>query len=247
MRDYQQRARNKQLNAIKARRHPTKHSRADRYHIAKALQQIEERINHYLAKFEAWPDLALWPYEHVVTVKDEELMADRFGVLHRDDVFKDDSDPDELTWHLRAFQDRTIKNTNVIHVVTWYRGVDAYEDLAEMLIIKPIYSPLPCDSWGALPLTFTQWCKVAQALTLIHSKHQWTQAVRHYASNDTMHFAGIGGWYMTLANKVQTYEQMKEAGTFLHAGDQVERAEPWIGHIIYSDIIEQFSKRVAGE
>jgi len=230
------------MEASARRRNPVPNrTRRERYHIAKALNDIADRTDHYLSIFEMQPSQAFWPFENVVSTRDEDLMPDRFAILNQ--LFSDDIEADELTWHVRAYQDPAIKAGNVIEVISWYRGLDEYDDMREMLIVKPIYSPLPCRKWGALPLTFSQWCKVAKTLSVAHMRHQWLQAVRFYTDNDTMQVGGCGGWTIKLSNRVKSHEQMKQEGTFLYSGDQVERQEPWIGHIIYSDIIEQYSKQ----
>lgn len=239
MRHEQQQKRLRQLRANAKRRSPGS-SPKGRYHTQKALNAIADRTDHYLSKFEGSPSLALWPFENVVTTRDEDLMPDRFAILNR--LFSEDIEPDELTWHVRAYQDLSIKASNVIEVVSWYKGIDDYDDLVEMLIVKPIYSPLPCPTWGALPLTLAQWCSIAKTLSVAHMRHQWVQAVRFYTNNESMQVGGCGGWTMKLSNKVQSHEEMKANGTFLYSGNQQERTEPWIGHIIYSDIIEQYSK-----
>lgn len=197
---------------------------------------IGEQIRLFLDNTQFQPCKGWLPYEHVITPKDEDWLPD----LYR--LYSDKGAKDEfgmlLDWH-----DPGIRASNRIAVVSWYKN----DSGGEFLMQKNLYSPLPCDAWGRLPLTLHQWQIIAPPLILSTQLWQWLPAVRHYFGDDTFTIGGFMGWHLQETAKPFSVEKARSGDGYLFETDsQKERGDaPWIGRIIYKHITTEYSQRAA--
>ena len=112
------------------------------------------------------------------------------------------------------------KATNRIRVATWYGNeIDQHYMIARIIV-----SPLPCETWGALPLTRSMWNRVVLEMIESHIWWQWLRAVRNHWSDETFEPGGCLGWWMEPTVKLNE-----------GSGDLCT------GQAIYSHIREKFS------
>lgn len=211
-------------------RTPKQHKR-----VVSVLTKITARIRFYLEQTE-YADRRWLPSEGVVHRKDDEWQYDLHAQL-RPGTYELDADGYMTDWH-----DKSIRMTNRIVCVTWYDN----EEGEGFIIKKPVLSPIPCDQWGRLPITLTQWRSIA--MTLIESEQlwRWVHAVRHYTEDATYTPSGIAGWHMEPAQAAVSHKKLAEEGKgfIIDMRSQDEReqdSEGWIARNLYQDIIAGFS------
>lgn len=227
------RQRAKRLEAYKLRRNPTPNrSSTDRSRIISALKKISSVIEHWLQTTE-YRYMQWLPHKHVITAQDDDRMRD-FYADYSEDLAIDE------TGYMKQFHDPGIKATNKIVAVTYYVNATG----GEFLLAKGVFSPLPCNTWGRLPLTLSQWKLIAGALVVMHQLWQWVHAVRDYTNDDSFEVGGFMGWHLTETVKASNLADMKNSGNLVDArseDDQAKDADGWIGHTIYKHIIDVFS------
>lgn len=171
-----------------AGRTPAEHMRilraCDRFHdnIQVLLDLTEER------------SMPWFPTKDVVTDRDDEAIIDWRAVAERFKVDGYQIDGDGLLIHM---QDPGITASNRIEVVTVYSAHDDLDN-RDYMLRKTVYSPFPCDRWGALPLTMHQWRIIALAISEARARWQWEAALNEYAEKNGLpagyRFAYIAGW-----------------------------------------------------
>lgn len=177
-----------------ARRNPTEgRSKADHMRVLRDCIRFHDNIQVLLD----WTDgraMPWFPTKDVVTDRDDEAIIDWRAVVERYKVDGYQVDGDGLLIHM---QDPGITASNRIQAVTVYSAQDDLEN-RDYMLRKTLYSPFPCDKWGALPLTLHQWRIIALALTEARARWQWEAALNEYANNNGLpagyRFAYIAGW-----------------------------------------------------
>jgi hypothetical protein len=112
-----------------------------------------------------------------------------------------------------------LKASNNVRVATWYKN-----EIDELyLICLRVISPLPCDDWGALPLTRAQWRILMPTFTLTHMHWKWIHSVRLLMHDDKFEVGGSFGWHMERNEILDKDESLL-----------------WTGEAIYSHIIRKF-------
>lgn len=145
--------------------------------------------------------------------------------------------------YLASFHDPGRKATNRIEVASVYQNARG----DHIFLQKGIHCPLPCGTWGRLPITLAQWAILADSAIVQHLFWQWLPAL-HLALNDaTWKLKTVCGWYMTDTAYASSYAAMK-AGTgnghlidMRSPEEQLKDAEGWIGHNIYKHVTDAFS------
>lgn len=203
--------------------------------ITRSLDQINKRLDSFLSATDN--KVLKWlPHESVVTEKDDEWQYDLYAQINTEDT-KVDHDG-----YLNYWEDKGIKATNRIVVITWYKDNDENGDA--FIIKKPILSPLPCPTWGRLPITLAQWRRIS--LNLIHSEiyWRWTNAVRDYVQNQNMNIKGIVGWHLEPTQKVSSMDRLARDGKGyiidMRPQADKEECEQWVGANICRDITAEF-------
>jgi len=224
------------LEAYKLRRNPVPgRSSTDRKRIVVALKKVRDVIEHWLQTTEYRAIEGWLPYKHVITAQDDDRMRD-FYADYSDELSIDQSG------YMQQFHDPGIKATNKIVAVTYYVNATG----GEFLLAKGVFCPLPCKTWGKLPITLSQWKLIAGALIAQHELWQWVHAVRDYTEDDSFEVGGFMGWHLTETVKASNLADMKQSGNLVDArskDDQAKDATGWTGHIIYKHITDGFSLR----
>lgn len=208
--------------------------------ITRTLEQIAARIAFWLDTTNERP--MQWLYFHdTITERDDEMQYD----IEAD--FLADYEIDDIGYMLH-FHDSGIKATNTIQCISWYESEASGK---RMLISKKIFSPLPCETWGKLPITITQWRKVATVMIDSHCLWKWVHAVREYQSDNTIKLGGVMGWYLQPTQRVRTMDELKNGSGYFIDGrseeDQQKDKEGWPGVNIYQDIIGAYSQDAKGK
>lgn len=191
------------------------------------------RIRRYLTKLKihllcvleltSYQTLKWLPSKYVLTDRDDESVIDWRAVTENFRSY--DTDDFGL---LVDLHDPGIKATNRIACVTVYKspGIDG----AQYMIRKTLYSPLPCEAWGSLPLTLAQWKIIAFTLIETRVRWQWERAVQDYTGLDTIKYAYTVGWNLSECRKPFDPQQKH----IIYMGEKYDE-EPavWTGNIIY--------------
>lgn len=204
--------------------------------IRNTLGEIKGELDSWLRRTDYKPMKGWLPFEHVVTAKDDDYLRDLYAAYNaKSDV---DDDGMLLDWH-----DPGIRSTNRILCVTWYRN----DSGGEFLLAKNLYSPLPCERWGRLPLNLYQWRIIAPELIYSTQLWQWVHAVRHYLDDDTFEIGGFMGWHLQECNRVTSRDKLRNGPGYLFESEseQARGEQEWIGRIICKHIIAAYSDRVA--
>jgi hypothetical protein len=128
--------------------------------------------------------------------------------------------------YLLDMHDHNRRATNRIRVATWYRSKSSGDLYMAPLIAV---SPLPCEEWGALPLTLAQWRVVMPSLIRSHIHWKWLHTVRDYLGDPTMEVGGSFGWHMEKCGKLIQ-----------------DHAELCTGQAIYSHVIKAYLEHAHG-
>lgn len=203
--------------------------------ITRCIDAIDARIRFYLEQT-GYADKKWLPSEGVVNNTDDEWQYDLYAQFQEGKYHLDD-DGYALEWH-----DATIKATNRIVAVTWYDN----DEGGGFIIKKPVLSPIPCDTWGRLPITLTQWRRIAMTLIESDQLWRWTHSVRQYLDDNNFKPAGIAGWHMEPTQAIVSHRKLAEEGKgyiidMRSTEEQLQDAEGWPGQNIYLDIIAGFS------
>lgn len=203
--------------------------------ITRALDAIAARTQAFLDAT-GYADREWLPYKGAVHEKDDEWQYDLYAQVH-----PDGHSPDH-DGHLPTWTDPGIRATNRIKAITWYQ--DTNEDA--FLIKKTILSPLPCDTWGRLPVTLAQWRRIAPVLIEAEARWRWVHAVRHYTDKPTMALSGVAGWHLDVSKSVTSMERLAKEGRgyiidMRPEHEREQESERWIGASICLDIIAGFS------
>ena len=225
-------------------------SNADRKRINRTLDAIAHRIGFHLERTD-YASLPWLPHRSIISPKDDEFQPDlaaRYFVgtynCESNGYLPDDEYPG-------------IKATNRIQAVTWYKNPawidDWTDDIGQFILQKPIYCPLPCDTWGRLPITHAQWRLIAPVLVEAHLRWQWVHAVRNYFDQDEWTVGGVVGWFLDDTNAVTSTQKLVDAGMGQRINDmrsveeKIQDAYGWTGTIIYQDVLDGFSLDGNGE
>jgi len=185
---------------------------AEKIRVVRALQQINERINYWLQVTEEEP-LKWLPYEGTITDSAE-------GYFYRVKDALESSEVDE-DGRIVSLDDMTIRASNRLECATWYTNAFG----RNFYLVRFIFSPLPCSTYGRKPLTRSQWKIITNAMIASHCLWGWVHAVREYTEDDSFNVAGITGWHM-VRNKFLKKNRGPDLCT---------------GRVIYSQVIEKFS------
>lgn len=210
---------------------------SDYQYISRTLDKIAARIAFWLDTTEEQPFKWL-PFDEMITEQDDDMQYEIEAQYLADYEAED-------TGYMLHYHDPGIKATNTIQVISWYESEDTGN---RMLICKKIRSPLPCSTWGRLPITATQWKKIAPALIDCHCLWQWVHGVRQYQNDDSIKLGGVMGWHLQDTEQVVSILEMKTNGKgyFIDGRseeDQAKDIEGWPGVNIYQDIIGAYSQR----
>lgn len=215
-------------------------SNAQWKHITKHLQQIAGRIAFHLDLLEERAVPWLYFSDTITEADDDDqydIEADMLADYEVDDI-----------GYMLHFHDSGIKATNTIQVISWYESEVTGK---RMLISKKIFCPLPCSTWGKLPITLTQWRHIAPAMIDSYCLWKWVHAVRQYQDDDSIKLGGVMGWYLQPTQRVQSIKQLKNGhGYFIDRRseeDQKKDDEGWPGVLIYQDIIGAYLQDAKGE
>ena len=208
--------------------------------ITRCLDAITARVRFWLEQTE-YSDRKWLPSEGVVHEADDEWQYDLYAQL-QPGSYNLETDGYMTDWH-----DAGIKATNRIVCVTWYDNADG----DGFIIKKPVLSPIPCSQLGRLPITLTQWRRIAMTLVEAEQLWRWVHAVRHYTDNPTFKPAGIAGWHLEPTSPAVNHKKLAEEGKgfIIDMRSQDEReqdTEGWTGRNLYQDIIAGFSLEDSG-
>lgn len=208
---------------------PTKgRTSAQSNRIRRALQSLNEHLTRAL-ELTDYTELPWLPSHYVLTDRDDDSIVDWRGVAEHQKSYNTDA-----TGLLVDMHDHGIKATNNIAVVTTYKN----EADQRYMIRKTVYSPLPCDTWNALPLTLTQWRIIAETLINTRICWQWPQAVRDYAGDQSYEFDFTVGWNLNKPRKPFTPNEKH----IIYMGEKYDgEPELWTGNIIYRLGTDAFS------
>lgn len=203
--------------------------------ITRTLDQIEGRLRFYLEQTDYAPRKWL-PAGGVVTDKDDEWQYDLYAQLQPGAYTLEDDG------YMRDWHDQSIKATNRIVAVTWYDNNKG----GGFIIKKPVLCPLPCDQWGRLPITLSQWRRIAMTMIEAEQLWRWVHAVRHYTDDEDYQPTGIAGWHLEPTQAAVSHKKLAAEGKgyIIDMRSQDEReqdAEGWTGRNSYLDIIAGFS------
>lgn len=187
----------------------------ERKYITRLMHEFVDIYNYHLSKLAVLELQPAWLPEAVITPRSEADALDS-----RDSFENAKRDPDG---YILAMHNHNQKATNRIRISSWYRNGDDDLYMVAMLAI----SPLPCDIWGALPLTLAQWRVIIPETILTHMQWKWVHAVRKYWSDDTYQVGGTFGWYLEPCKKLAKSE-----------------SELWTGQAIYAHVGRKYSAHV---
>ena len=192
---------------------------AERERQQRYLNKIRERIDYWLQATDFRP-MPWLPYEGLITEMDEDYQVEHFY------AYKEGATNEDMC--LVDIGLDSVKATNIVHVPSWYKT-----DMGrELLIVKPIHSPLPCDEWTRLPLTYKQWASFIPQMALSHISWSWVHAAREYIDDPFVSIGGFLGWYMSPAKRLPKKD---------------DDADLCTGQIIYSHVIDEYLRNVNGE
>ena len=187
---------------------------AERNYIARRLIEIVDVLNYHLLR--TLPIEPRWLPEMVITPRQEELGTESVAGFQK---AKRDSSGYVLGQH-----DGNVRAANRVRVGVWYQNADHDNFLTSLIIV----SPLPCDVWGALPLTRGHWRIVINALTRAHQHWKWVHSVRDWHDDPSYVVGGEYGWHL------ESNEKLKQDHSLL-----------WTGQAIYSHIVRKYSDHVS--
>jgi len=183
-----------------------------RSRIKRALVEINDELSYHLQNTEGETPDWLPPLDITPAIEQE-------AVQSREDWQNADRDNDGLIYNIN----KQLRAANTIRVGTWYNTTDNSNAL--FMLALPITSPLPCEQWGALPLTRSQWRLVFRNMLLAHMRWRWIHSVRRYWRNDSYQVGKSFGWYMQSCKKLE-----KGGSTAL-----------WTGQAIYSPAVRKYT------
>ena len=189
----------------------------ERQYIKRKLILIADEINYHLGT-KAGQAQPKWLPPAVITPSQEAMYIES-----RERYENTDRDDDGYITDMDHARD--LRATNRVRVATWYETPHNNE---LFMIALTIVSPLPCTTWGALPLTRSQWRIVIPGMIASHMHWKWIHAVREYWSDDNYQVGGTFGWFMEPCKKLPD--------------DEV--ADLWIGQAIYAHVQRQYSDHV---
>lgn len=174
--------------------------------IAKIIELYLERTYRHPLKF--LPDSYITPE------------AERIYVESRAQWEKSKRDSDGYITCMNSYAPRA---TNIIRVASWYRN----QDYDLHMVVMPIVSPLPCSTWGALPLTRMQWAALSTPMIESHMHWTWVHAVQEHYGDFTFDVGKSFGWYMDNCKKLEQGHD-----------------ELCVGKVIYDHVVRQYSDHV---
>lgn len=159
--------------------------------IRRALDGIKDSITYWM--LETIDQKMKWmPYKGTITDQAEEHYYLAKSIY--------DSSPVDKYGYLLDFHNPKQRATNRISVASWYtNNIDK-----SYYIVKIIHSPIPCETWGWLPLSRKHWNVIALEIMAAHQDWQWIHAVRERVSDESMQPGSILGWHMERAKKIYT-------------------------------------------
>ena len=179
--------------------------------IRRALDEIKFVVNYWLVQTDDRPMKGWLSYKGIITAKAEEhyyLAKDYYDRSRIDDY-----------GYLLEFHNAKQVATNRVTVASWY--TNALE--RAFYVVKVIHSPIPCATWGRVPLSRKMWNVIILEMMSSTQLWGWLHAVREYTDDETFQVGGICGWHMERTKK-------------LYQGD----ADPCTGQVIYHHIIQKF-------
>lgn len=186
---------------------------AQREYITRRLHDIADTIDYHLARLDgaepAWlPEAVITPNIEAQYVESK----DAYESTSRDEH-----------GYITDMHNHNQRATNRVRIASWYKNMDENLYMTALIAV----SPLPCDEWGALPLTLSQWRVIIPQITLTHMQWKWLHAVRKYWSDESYQVGGTFGWYMEPCKILdKDYSQL------------------WTGQAIYSHVVRQYSDHV---
>lgn len=190
----------------------------ERQYITRRLYDIADSLDYHLSRLAINDEQPPWLPEAVITP------AIEAQYVESKDAFENTTRDED--GYITDMHNHNQRATNRVRVASWYRNDDQNLYMTALIAV----SPLPCDEWGALPLTLAQWRIIIPQLTITHMQWKWLHAVRKFWSDDTYQVGGSFGWYMETCKKLdKDYSQL------------------WTGQAIYSHVVRVFSEHVQQE
>lgn len=190
---------------------------SEREYITRRLYDIAESIDYHLERLALSGDQPLWLPEAVITPAIEAQYVeskDAYESTARDEH-----------GYITDVHNHNQRATNRVRVASWYRNNDNSLYMIALIAV----SPLPCNEWGALPLTLAQWRVIIPQIIMSHMEWKWLHAVRKYWTDDTYQVGGSFGWYLESCKRL----------------DQ-DHTQLWTGQAIYAHIVRQYSDHIQG-
>lgn len=189
----------------------------EREYITRRLYDIADSLDYHLNRLAAIGEQPAWLPEAVITPNIEAQYVeskDAYESTARDEH-----------GYIIAMHNHNQRATNRVRIATWYRNADSNLYMTALIAV----SPLPCDEWGALPLTLAQWRIIIPQITMTHLHWKWLHAVRKYWNDDSYQVGGSFGWHMEPCKILdKDYSQL------------------WTGQAIYAHTVRQYSDHVQG-
>ena len=248
----EQALRKMELRALRQNPAPGR-SNADRKRISRTLEAIAHRIGFHLERT-GHACIPWLPHRSLISDQDDQFQPDLAARYFEGDYVC------EANGYLPEDEYPGIKASNRIQAVTWYEAKNVDPDAwhgGVFIMQKPIYCPLPCKTWGRLPVTHSQWRLIAPVLVEASLRWQWIHAVRKYFQDETSaqdwQIGGVVGWFLDDTYAVTSTQKLVDAGKGSRINDmrsveeQIQDAYGWNGTIIYQDVLDGFSLDDSGE
>ena len=186
---------------------------AERDFITRRVTDIADTLDYHLAVLgDSEPE---WLPEAVITAStDQDYVESR-------EAFEESERDDDL--YITDMHNHNQRATNRVRIASWYKNSEANLYMTAMVAV----SPLPCETWGALPLTLTQWRTIINQITLTHMRWKWVHAVRKYMTDTSYQIGGSFGWYM------EPCKQLTK-----------DKSELWTGQALYAHVTRKYSDHV---
>ena len=196
---------NRELNPCPGR------TNSEREFITRRLIEITDALSYHLEILNTLGPQPLWLPEAVITPHHELMYLDS-----RESY--ENTERDEYGYVVDMY-DRNQRATNRVRAATWYKNNDGALYMTVLIIV----SPLPCDEWGALPLTLGQWRIIIPEMIATHMHWKWVHAVRKYWNDTGYEVGGTFGWHLEKCNKLTK-----------------DHAELCTGQAIYSQAVRKY-------
>jgi len=185
----------------------------EREYITRRLLDIVGELDHHLERVS--PAEPQWLPEGVITPAIE---ADYIESRERFE-----NTPRDEYGYITDMPRGNKRATNRVRVATWYKNTDGSLYMIALIMV----SPLPCATWGALPLTLKQWRILIPAMIATHMHWKWVHTVRQYWTDSTWQVGGTFGWYMERCKRLTQ-----------------DDSELCTGQAIYAHVVRQYSDHV---